>query len=312
MLPLAATEANMAGMIRRLLVRSEETPLRIGSPGFWRNAVRTYVRVFPVSRGKKRVMEFLAPLYADSEPQACELPGGARINVYLGDHVQRRIYFFGAYEEETVDWFRAAVGPGMTMLDIGAHVGQYSLIAASRVGPAGRVHSFEPNAISNRRLSANVSLNAFKNVTVHQFAVSDEAGEATLYVPRHDNLGEASLQPCQTGMREEKVRCITIDEWAETVDLGSPARIDIIKIDVQGLEAKVLQGARRTLARFKPTILCEFEERWLRGVGTSSVALKRMLADMGYSVNRITPNALVPVAKDQMHGFENLVLVPMA
>jgi FkbM family methyltransferase len=282
------------------------------SAEFWRGVVRGYVRLFPVSRGKRRVTELLAPLYASSELQACSLPGGANMRVDLGEHVQRRIYFFGVYEPETVSWFRGELAAGMTVLDIGAHVGQYSLIAAAQVGPAGRVHSFEPNPVSHARLSANVALNQYRNIALHRLAVSDRSGEATLYLPRHDNLGEASLQPCQPGMQEEKVRCVTLDEWAETADLGSPARLDLIKIDVQGLEGKVLRGAQNTLRRFKPRIVCEFEERWLRASGTSSVELKRMLSEMGYRVNRITADALVPVTGDQVHGYENLVLVPSA
>jgi FkbM family methyltransferase len=257
-------------------------------------------------------METLAPLYAASEPQVCELPGGARMTADLAEHVQRWIYFFGVYEEATVRWFRSVLRPGMVVLDIGAHVGQYSLIAASDVGPKGRVHSFEPNPASFRRLRDNVEMNGFRHVSTHPLAVSDAEGEATLYVPEHDNLGEASLQACQPGMKETKVRCVTIDEWARTADLGESPRIDVMKIDVQGLEGKVLQGAREVLKRFRPRIVCEFEERWLRGTGTSSVELKQMLGEMGYVTNRVTPAGLVPVAAGQVHGFENLVLVPAA
>lgn len=96
-------------------------------------------------------MEMTAPLYAASGPQVCELPGGARLSADLDEHVQRFIYFFGVYEEGTVRWFRETLRPGMVVLDIGAHVGQYSLIAAGAVGPNGRVHAFEPNPSSYRR-----------------------------------------------------------------------------------------------------------------------------------------------------------------
>ena len=279
---------------------------------FWRGVVLAYVRWFPINRGKRRLMETMAPLYAGSEPQICVLPGGARLCADIGEHVQRWIYFFGVYEEDTVRWFRKQLGAGMVVLDVGAHVGQYSLIAATDVGPGGRVHSFEPNPISNRRLSTNVDLNGFRNVTVHQLAVSDTIGEATLFIPSHDNLGEASLQAGEQGGQQVKVRCVTIDDWARSADLGSRPRIDVMKIDVQGLEGKVLKGAHEVLTRFRPVIVCEFEERFLRGMGTSSVELKGKLVDMGYSIHRIGPSGLLPVRTDQVHEFENLILVPTA
>ena len=279
---------------------------------FWRSMIYAYVRHFPVNRGKSRIMELTAPLYAGSEPQLCELPGGSRLRADLGEHVQRWIYFFGVYEEATVRWFRSFLRPGMVVLDVGAHVGQYSLLSAPCVGPTGRVHSFEPNPVTFRLLSNNLALNDFRNVSAHQLAVSDATGEATLYVPGHDNLGEASLQECITGMNATTVKCVTIDDWASSADLGNPARIDLMKIDVQGLEGKVIQGAMGVVARFRPVIVCEFEERFLRSMGTSSVELKRNFTDLGYIANRITASGLVPVKLEEVHGFENLALLPDA
>jgi len=274
--------------------------------------VYAYVRYFPVNRGKRRIMELTAPLYAASEPQLCELPGGSRLRADLGEHVQRWIYFFGVYEEATVRWFRSFLRPGMVVLDVGAHVGQYSLLSASCVGPTGRVHSFEPNPVTYRLLSDNLALNDFKNVTAHQLAVSDATGDAKLYLPGHDNLGEASLQESIAGMNATMIKCVTIDDWASSADLGNPKRIDLIKIDVQGLEGKVIRGAMGVVARFRPTIVCEFEERFLRSMGTSSVELKRNFMDLGYTANRITPSGLVPVKLQEVHGFENLALLPDA
>ena len=240
------------------------------------------------------------PLYAASEPQIGRLPGGAAIRLDLGEHVQRWIYFFGVYEQDTVDWFRSNLRPGMVVLDIGANVGQYTLIAARGVGPNGRVHAFEPNPISYRTLTSNIEINAFRNVSAHSLAVSDSAGEVTFYAPDNDNMGEASLQMSQTGQRNTTVMSVTIDDWAQSADLGPTPRIDIIKIDVQGLESAVLRGARQVMLRFRPVIICEFEERWLRDSGTSSVELKRMLRELSYSANRITSSGLSPVAAEEV------------
>jgi len=280
-----------------------------GGSDFWRNLVRAYVRYSPISRGKRYVMDTCAPLYLGSKELVSELPGGARVNVDLHEHVQRYIYFFGAYEKETVEWFRSVLAPGMTFLDIGAHVGQYSLIAAQAVGPNGRVHSFEPNPGSYRRLTANLALNDFRHARAHAMALSDQAGESTLFVPTDNNLGEASLQQC-VDSDTTTVKVGTADSWMETADLGNPPRVDLIKIDVQGFEKHVIEGARGLLARFKPTVLCELEERWLRLAGTSCVELKQVVQGMGYTVNRATPGGLVPVDPNQIHYFENLILKP--
>ncbi len=277
---------------------------------FWRALVWLYVRRCPVTRGKRRLMEALAPRYATDELMPCSLPGGARLRADLREHVQRWIYFFGVYEEESVRWFRSALRPGMTVLDIGAHVGQYTLIASGDVGPSGRVHAFEPNPANFARLEANLALNGFAHATPHALAISDRSGEATLYVPPHDNTGESALHPCIEGMGETIVRGATLDEWAPDADLGSPPHIDVVKIDVQGFEEKVLRGAAETLQRFRPAIVCEFEERWLQCAGSSSVALKLLLSGLGYNAFRIVRGGLAPVPPDEVHAFANLVLLP--
>ncbi len=282
------------------------------SAAVWRNAVRAYVRRFPINRGKRYLMEALAPRYVTPDEEVCQLPGGASISADLREHVQRWIYFFGAYEQETVNWFRSVLRPGMTVLDIGAHVGQYTLIAAADVGSAGRVHAFEPNPGTFRRLSANISRNSFQHVRAHQVALSNTPGETTLFIPQHDNAGESSLQSCVEDSTSTKIRSITADEWAPTADLGTRPRVDVIKLDVQGFETRVIEGASGLIARFRPTVVCEFEERWLRLAGSSSVDLKRTFSDLGYTINRINGNKLTPVAPDEPHDFENLVLTPKA
>lgn len=276
---------------------------------FWRAVLRKYVREFPLQRGKSSVIEATARLYASAEEQIQELPGGARICLDLHEHVQRWIYFFGVYEARTVAWFQNTLRPGMTVLDIGSHVGQYSLIAATHVGESGHVHAFEPNPITFQRLRANIALNGFRHVHAHQIALSDQDGESLLYVPKSDNLGEASLQKCEPGSDATMVRCMTLDQWVRS-DGFVGSKVDVIKMDVQGFEAKVITGAREVLQKFRPTILCEFEERWLNGVGASSIGLKATLRDLGYRAHRIVPGGLVPVEAGTVHAFENLVLIP--
>lgn len=277
-----------------------------------RSALRTFVRHFPVTRGKHRIVETLVPLYASAGEDICTLPGGASIRVDPREHVQRFIYFFGAYERESVEWFIKALKPGMTVLDIGANVGQYSLVAASQVGKTGRVHGFEPNPVTYRRLADNIALNRYSQVTAHSLALSDQAGSATLYLPKDDNLGEASLQKYDGETESTVITTLTADEWMESADLGNPARIDLIKIDVQGYETRAIRGASKLLARYRPLVICEFEERWLRMAGSSCEELKHLFNSLGYTANKLVAGKLVPVAASEAHGFENLILVPRA
>jgi hypothetical protein len=257
--------------------------MQLGTSDFWRDLVHAYVHRFPVSRGKSRLMEALAGLYAGAQPQTCQLPGGARMQLDLSEPDQRRIYFFGVEEAETVEWFRRTIRPGMTFLDIGARDGQYSLLAATGVGPQGRVHAFEPGARSFSRLTANIALNAFDHVHAHALALTGEPG-------------------VQLGA--------TLDQWAHSADLGPGQRIDIMKIDGRGLEEQVIRGGTAVLRCFAPTIICQVEERRLNDAGSSSVALKRHLEDLGYRIGRVSGGRLVPVHLNEVHRQAKLILTP--
>jgi FkbM family methyltransferase len=172
------------------------------------------------------------------------------------------------------------------------------------------VHGFEPNPATYRRLSDNIALNGYSQVTAHSLALSDQGGSATLYLPKDDNLGEASLQKYDGETESTVITTLTADEWMESADLGNPARIDLIKIDVQGYETRAIRGASKLLARYRPLVICEFEERWLRMAGSSCEELKQLFNSLGYTANKLVAGKLVPVAAAEVHGFENLILVP--
>ena len=87
----------------------------------------------------------------------------------------------GMFEPETVRAFAALLAPGMTVMDIGANVGQFTLVAARRVGPSGRLHAFEPTPELAAHILRNLELNGLENVAVNAVAVSDVAGRATLH-----------------------------------------------------------------------------------------------------------------------------------
>src|SRR5919198_1164815 len=147
------------------------------------------------------------------------------------------------------------VRAGDVALDVGARWGTYTALLAKHVGPAGLVHAFEPNRQHARALRTIGQ--ASRNVQVHSFALSDEAGAAELHIPvlsgrRSD--GRASLaRPAGTHW--------TVGIERRRLDDLRFERIDFIKCDVEGHELRVLRGGEATLRRLRPLLLVEIEHR---------------------------------------------------
>lgn len=152
-------------------------------------------------------------------------------------------------------WVTAALlrhlRPGMACVDVGAHVGYYTLAMARAVGSEGRVLAVEPYPVSAHRLRQNLALNGFYWVETAQVAASDAAGTATLRVPRC-NVGGASLHPVETPQHAEEceVPTIALDDL-----LGEWTQLDLVKVDVEGWEGKVWQGTERLRQRFPGSVL---------------------------------------------------------
>jgi FkbM family methyltransferase len=156
----------------------------------------------------------------------------------------------GSYEAVEQALFVSCLRPGDVVLDIGAHVGVYTLQAARAVGPEGHVHAFEPSATTFALLEQNIALNGYLNVTAARAAVSASAGDADLTLSV-DNTGDNSLLAEQTsGRRTERVETVTIDDY-----LAGRSRVDVVKMDVQGAEPAALAGAAATLAANESLIL---------------------------------------------------------
>lgn len=150
----------------------------------------------------------------------------------------------GTYEREQTRLFQEHIRPGATVLDVGAHVGYYTLLSAVLAGPRGRVHAFEPNPQNAAFLRRHVRLNRLGNVTVEQAAVSDRAGTA-----RFDfGTGSGTGHLADAGALE--VRTVRLDDYCAQHGLAPT----VVKIDVEGAEMSVLAGGRETLARHRPVI----------------------------------------------------------
>lgn len=172
----------------------------------------------------------------------------------------------GSFEPFEVQVFKEALEPGMTVLDIGANIGYYSLLAARTVGPKGHVYAFEPDPRTVESLTANVRANAFSNVTVIPKAASDSTRLLQL---RQSRI--ATYSGLHSSMPPGSVIGTTAVETVRLDDVLEGARVDVMKCDVEGEEPAVLRGMRRTLQNSPDLrLLVEFNPIALASAGADA------------------------------------------
>ncbi len=190
----------------------------------------------------------------------------------------RSLLHRGGIESAATAGFRAQVKPAITVVDVGANVGHYTLTAAARLAGTGRVVAFEPDPGAGERLRRNVALNEFSNVTIHPAAVGDTDGPAELYRDA-GNSGGHSLYECNVSRNGD--HCTTNVVRLDTV-FGDDT-VDLIKIDAQGADDLVLIGAEQLLRRSRPAILLEFWPWGVDRAGSSPSGLLARLEALGYA-----------------------------
>jgi FkbM family methyltransferase len=171
-------------------------------------------------------------------------------DIYIG----RSFEAYGEYCQQEVALYQQLLHPGDVVVDCGANIGSHTVFFAGTVGPQGLVHAFEPQRVIHQMLCANLALNGLHNARAHHAAVG--AAEGMIAVPAVDyakatNFGGVSLVDGAAEVAAaEEVPVMTVD------GLGLE-RCDLIKIDVQGMEAAVLAGADATIERCRPVLYVE-------------------------------------------------------
>jgi FkbM family methyltransferase len=172
----------------------------------------------------------------------------------------------------------SCLDPGMEFVDVGAQIGYFSVIAAALVTESGRVHSFEPDPDCFSRLTRNSQ--AYPSISVHHTAVADYQGEATLY--RSNKAGETDWgTPFDDSAPRVTVSVpvCSLDTWSAAEGIE---RIDLLKIDAEGAEFRVLQGGKMVLAAARPVIWMEANAECLSRDGKSVTSIVSLLAEWGF------------------------------
>lgn len=215
------------------------------------------------------------------------MKNGQWIKVAVNDVVGQDVIRTGWTEPESVRVISKLLKPGAIFFDIGAHVGQFTLVASKLVGSEGQVHSFEPDPESFRWLAQNLKKNRIANVFLNQVVVTDRVGYREFHLAAPENMGSGSITPPRNPSRRTlRVPSTSIAEYCQTRQIH---RVDFMKIDVEGAEIEVLTGGALLFnGNDRPILHIEFNERQHRALGRGLSDLSRDLTTFGYYLLRMT------------------------
>lgn len=215
----------------------------------------------------------------------------------------------GWFDRDLTDVIGSLLEPGMTFVDIGANFGTYTLIGAAQVGQQGRVIAVEPSPAIAALLSENVTVNGYaEHAKVLRCALGAEEGVQTLYefaTRKGSNtmlaqVAEEARAAYGEAITAIEVECRTLDA---VIEAEAPERVDLIKIDVEGFEQQVLDGARATIARYRPRLIVEWHSDFFTDRPGAALALYDLLTkELGYRLRRIDADG-----KLRLIGFKDLL-----
>lgn len=293
-----------------MTLRPDDLP--VDSPRTLERALIWYARRFPISRGKLRVIDTAWRLAAgaDSKRTAELIVGNFKAPCDLRDMLQRQFYFFGTYymERHLLDWWANLARRSNIIFDIGANGGIYSL-AALAANCHAQVFAFEPTPEIAERLRWTAKINRLHSLHVHEVAVMDYSGEATLVRCRGDygtNDGMNYIRNHQSHGHEQ-VTAVNLDTLCSAQGIE---QIDLMKLDIQGAEPAALRGAERLLCEHRIKTML-FELNWgateANCPATQSVAI---LEDCGYQFSEPRASPAWRPSGDWMRSLTDVVAAP--
>jgi FkbM family methyltransferase len=226
----------------------------------------------------------------------CQVNGFV-LKVHSRSVLAEPLFVGSGFEEGEMRLLHRLAKPGFNVFDIGANIGLYSVMLGKLVGPQGKIWSFEPFAPIASYLKENVKLNELENVSIFETAISDNVGTADFHVfPEgsdvYNSLG-ASIRNVEklNAVRKIEISTTTLDNFAAAQGIQ---QIDLIKLDVEGAEQRVISGAEQLISR-SPNIkiLMELYDPSAEQCGCSNKQLMQMLQEWGFNIYRIDPGGLL-------------------
>jgi len=215
----------------------------------------------------RRALKWLKKLGLSSRPVEVTTPDGLTLDLDLHTAFDPLYSIIGQQDYERESGFTLA--PGQVVVDLGANLGVFATRAAKRVGPSGRVIAVEPHPDNFRRLQGNARRNGLSWLECVKEAVGDREGETALFI--HERGINHSI--VRSSGESVTVSLRTVDDLVRELGL---ARVDFLKIDIEGAVPAALRGASETLRRFQPLIALE------RDSDAESEGLEELLQSHGY------------------------------
>jgi len=214
------------------------------------------------------------------------------------------------FETAEIRFVQRFLRPGMTVLDVGAHHGLYTLLASRLVGNQGKVVAFEPSPRERLRLEKHMRLNRAHNIEIKPFALGAESGEAELYLADgSDDWCNSLRRPLESSGRTVRVQVKRLDDVAANARL---AKVDFLKLDVEGAELEALKGAGILLNRApRPVVLAEVYDIRTKPFGYEAREIVRFLSTLNYQWFALNENGTLAKIPSNSQSYDaNLVAVP--
>ena len=267
--------------------------------------------------GQERIHSWLRKRMRVDVNSACDVERvGLKWRLNPHDFTQRNLFWFGERDRWDFHHFARLAKPGATVFDIGANFGYYAVALASRLQGQCRIYAFEPFPRTFDLLKHHIQVNGFSGVvTPVDLALSDEPGASVINEwPGAENSGAASLAtgPDSKGVVLTPSTPVSVNTLDAVVAQLNITRLDLMKIDVEGFEERVLRGGERTLRDLRPSILIEFHRRALGRAGSSPERLQELLGNAGYSLYGVAGANLPPLTVLPADGeFVNVFAIPV-
>lgn len=253
-------------------------------------------------RAKGRVQETLARVLATTYRWPATVHGH---QMYLstgpGDFAVDML--LGSFEEGTTALFERGLRPGMCAIDLGAHIGYFTLLAARLVGPTGKVYAFEPAPATYRILQKNIALNGYHHVVAVQKAVADHSGTMMFHLLNEAGSPSNTLyEDARYDYTSVAVEVTTLDEFLE--NQGWP-HVDLVKMDIEGAEFAALAGMRALLERQSPApvLIVEFSPDALARSGVNPRKFLATFSDRGFRTRFIMGSEIVDAGDVDVEGL---------